>query len=98
VVSLTLQQAKVLSLLLHGERYGRQLLKEYSNKFGHGIARPSLYTALEKLEDTGLVSSRMGADVHERGGARRKYYKVEAEGLSRFEQFVSANTMLFAST
>jgi PadR family transcriptional regulator, regulatory protein PadR len=46
------------------------------------VARGALYTALERLEEKGLLSSRTSAPSPERGGRVRRYFKVTARGLA----------------
>jgi DNA-binding PadR family transcriptional regulator len=45
------------------------------------VARGALYTALDRLEEKGLLSSRMGDALPERGGRPRRYFKVTPKGL-----------------
>jgi DNA-binding PadR family transcriptional regulator len=40
-----------------------------------------LYTALERLEAKGYLTSRMGEPTDERGGKPRRYFTVTALGL-----------------
>ena len=40
----------------------------------------AIYTALDRLEDRGLVESWVGAPTGERGGRRRKHYRLTADG------------------
>jgi PadR family transcriptional regulator PadR len=48
-------------------------------KFGVG----SLYPALKRMEQQGLVAGRWGEE--ESGGARRRYYSISAEGKKSLE-------------
>lgn len=38
----------------------------------------SVYFALDRLEDEGLISSRLADPTAERGGRRKRYYRLEA--------------------
>jgi DNA-binding PadR family transcriptional regulator len=40
----------------------------------------ALYTTLSRLEEKGLISSRVGEPTMERGGRAKKYFKLEAAG------------------
>jgi DNA-binding PadR family transcriptional regulator len=44
------------------------------------VARGALYTTLARLEDKGLVRSRMGEPLPLRGGKARRYYTLTAAG------------------
>jgi DNA-binding PadR family transcriptional regulator len=46
------------------------------------VARGALYTALDRLEGKGLLSSRMSEPRPERGGRGRRYFKLTARGLA----------------
>ena len=39
-----------------------------------------MYTVLERLESGGLVASRVGEPTAERGGRRRKHYRIRPDG------------------
>jgi DNA-binding PadR family transcriptional regulator len=46
------------------------------------VARGALYTALERLEAKGCLTSRMADATAERGGRPRRYFTVTATGLA----------------
>jgi hypothetical protein len=48
---------------------------------GRQVARGALFTALDRLETKGLVRSRLGPPLIERGGRPRRHYAVTAAGL-----------------
>ena len=45
------------------------------------MAPGALYTTLQRLEEKGFVTSRLGDPTPERGGRAKRYYKVSAAGL-----------------
>jgi PadR family transcriptional regulator, regulatory protein PadR len=46
----------------------------------------TLYPVLHSLEKKGLIESRWGEEEkEERGGARRRYYKLTGAGVATFE-------------
>lgn len=47
---------------------------------GRRVARGALFTALDRLETKGLVRSRLGPPLDERGGRARRHYVVTASG------------------
>jgi PadR family transcriptional regulator PadR len=77
-------QYQILSTLLRHpqDSYGAILLERIAD--AHPKRRePSvgaLYTALDRLERGGFVSSWWGEPTAERGGRRKRYYKIEAPG------------------
>ena len=49
---------------------------------GRDVARGALYTALERLETKGLLASRLGDALAERGGRPRRYFTVTPQGVA----------------
>jgi DNA-binding PadR family transcriptional regulator len=86
------REAAILSILINGEKYGREIRNEYEERTGRSLPLGALYVTLSRMEDGGLVNSRMGESVHERGGNRRKYFKMTGLGehaLSAFEAYIA---------
>jgi len=71
----------ILAILLQ-ERYGREIRDEFEKRTRMEMPLGSLYTTLDRMEDKGFLVSRLGDSVGERGGNRRKYYKITGEGLA----------------
>ena len=61
--------------------YGRAVLKEVQDRLGREVAAGAVYATLERLEDKGLVASRLGPGTPSRGGRERRYYSIEAAGV-----------------
>lgn len=55
----------------------RQELLERANR---DVSPGAVFTTLERLESRGLVASRYGEPTPERGGRRKRYYRLRAEG------------------
>jgi PadR family transcriptional regulator PadR len=49
---------------------------------GRTVSPGAIYTALTRLERRGFVRSRFGAPTPERGGKRKKYYRLEPKGAT----------------
>lgn len=75
----------ILRVLLDGDNYGYQIIKEISQRSGNRfeLKEPTLYSSLRRLEKQGLISSYWGGETQ---GGRRKYYTVTAEGSSRYNR------------
>ncbi len=63
------------------DAYGVQICSEIADKSGREVALASVYAALERLENKGLVTSARGEPTPERGGRARTYFKATAAGL-----------------
>jgi PadR family transcriptional regulator, regulatory protein PadR len=71
----------VALIRLGDEAYGVPILLEMEEHSGRDIAVGSVYAALERLQDRGLVASRVGEPTRERGGRAKRYFKVTGRGL-----------------
>ena len=61
--------------------YGAEVHREIEARIGRSVAVGAVYTGLARLEHAGLISSTVGDPTPERGGRRKRYYRVEATGL-----------------
>ena len=87
----------VLLTVMHlGEdAYGVPISEEIEAETGHEVAVASVYAALQRLEDKGLVSSRFGDPTPERGGRAKKFFKVTGKGLREARSTHRALTRLW---
>jgi len=77
-----LEQLILVAILRLGDNaYGAAIRRELEVRAGRMITGGSVYATLERLEEKGYVSSRLGDPVPERGGRARTYFKVEAPGI-----------------
>ena len=77
----------LLALIRLGdEAYGVPISEAIEESSGREVAIGSVYITLERLEQKGLVSSRLGEPTPERGGRAKTYFKVTAKGLRSARQ------------
>jgi PadR family transcriptional regulator len=69
-------------MLLREDAYGVPIREHTSNRMDKEVSIGQLYTTLERLEKKGFIESYMGESSGERGGRRKRYYKLCAEGIS----------------
>jgi DNA-binding PadR family transcriptional regulator len=67
-------------LRLRDDAYGVPIAREISSHTGKDVLLGSIYAALARLEQKGLVVSRLGEPAAERGGRARRYFRVTAAG------------------
>jgi DNA-binding PadR family transcriptional regulator len=85
------EQLVLLSLFRVGaDAYGVSIWREIVDRTGRDVSLGAVYKTLERLEDKGLVSSREGAPTPERGGRRKKHYRLLAAGHRALTQSLSA--------
>jgi len=76
------EQVVLLAAMHLGEdAYGANVSEEIEERAGRKVSRGALYVTLDRLEDKGLVRSRLGDPKANRGGRPRRYIKVTASGV-----------------
>jgi len=65
---------------LDGDAYGSEIRRVIEGKTGRAVSPGAIYTALDRLETRGLVSSTLGESTPQRGGKRKRYYRLEPPG------------------
>ncbi len=70
---------------LDGAGYGVTLQEHLEALSGHPIALGAVYTTLDRLERKRLVASRMADPTGERGGRRKRLYRITAAGSSSLD-------------
>lgn len=77
------------------EAYGVPISREIEARSGRESALGSVYAALERLQQKGLVRSRLGERTPERGGRAKRYFRVTAQGIREVRQTQRALTALW---
>ena len=72
----------MLALVRLGEEaYGVPIVREIEGNTNREASIGSVYAALDRLQNKGLVSSSVGESTPERGGRAKRYYRVTKDGL-----------------
>ncbi len=75
------EQIVLLAILRLGEEaYGVSIRAEIATCTGREPAPGALYTTLDRMEEKGLVRSRMGEATPQRGGRAKRYFAVSKIG------------------
>jgi PadR family transcriptional regulator, regulatory protein PadR len=76
------EQIALLAILRVGENaYGVTIRAEIAACTDREPAPGALYTTLDRLEEKGLVRSRLGEPTPQRGGRAKRYFTVTARGV-----------------
>jgi DNA-binding PadR family transcriptional regulator len=76
-----------LALIRLGEdAYGVPISHEIENRSGHEVAPGSVCAALERLEQKGIVTSRLGESTAVRGGRAKRYFRFTVQGMRGVRQ------------
>lgn len=71
---------------LGDEAYGVAIKETLQEKIGKNPSIGALHSALYRLEDKGCVTSEEGGATTERGGRRKKFYRLTAYGINMLEE------------
>jgi len=75
------EQLVLLALVRLGpDAYGVSICQDIADRTGRDVSLGAVYKTLERLEDKGLVAGRLGVPTAERGGRRKKHFRVMAAG------------------
>ena len=81
------EQIVLLAILRLGDgAYGVAVRTEIAEHTGRTVTPGALYTTLDRLEDKGFVTSRLGDPTPERGGRAKRYYAVSGAGLEAVQR------------
>lgn len=69
-----------LVALPESECYGVPIRELIERRTGRSLSAGAIYTGLERLSARGLVSSELGEPTAERGGRRKRMYRLEPAG------------------
>jgi len=72
------------------EAHAVSIVDEIHARTGREVLRSAVYVTLQRLEKKGLVSTRMGDPLPERGGKGRRLVKLEAPGLGAVREMQEA--------
>src|SRR5262245_63270163 len=72
----------LLAILRIGEgAYGVPIASEIERTARRRVVVAAVYTALDRLERNGLVSSTIGEPTPERGGRAKRYFQITPQGM-----------------
>src|SRR5262245_33185126 len=76
-----LEQLVLLALVRLGrEAYGIPVRDEIAARTGREPDLGAVYSSLTRLEEKGLITSRLGEPTAERGGRRKKHFELSPAG------------------
>lgn len=66
--------------LLEGEAYGVNITHEIIRQTDRAVRLNQVHASLQRLEEKGMITSRMGEPTPERGGRRKRMFTITAYG------------------
>ena len=82
--------------VLYDDAYGVSVFNEVKKQTGREVNISAIHVVMNRLEDKGFLQSFVGGATNERGGRRKKFYKLTASGRGVLEDIKSMREHLFA--
>jgi PadR family transcriptional regulator, regulatory protein PadR len=81
------EEVVLLTVAILGEdAYAVTVTQELEQKAGRAVGFSSVHTTLQRMEEKGLLSSKMGGATAERGGRRKRFFSVTAFGRKALQE------------
>ena len=81
--------------ILQEEAYGNAIVNEIKERLGREVNLSAVHVTLYRLEDKGLVRSKMGGSTNARGGRRKRIFTITNAGLSMLRTMKEARVDLW---
>lgn len=81
--------------VLYKEAYGVAVMDEIEKQTGRSLNISAVHAVLKRLEDKGLVTSKMSDPTSERGGRRKRIFILTAAGKRALEEANELRNQLF---
>jgi len=76
------EQAVLVAIMrLQDDAYGRAIFKGVEERLQRDVAPGAVHATLDRLEQKGLLSSKLGPGTPVRAGRARRYYRVKPAGV-----------------
>ena len=86
-----LEQMVLLAVLQLGDdAYGTNVMDELKQRVGRNVSRGALYVTVDRLEEKGMLTSRLGEPTPRRGGRLKRYLTVSRAGVAALRKSRSA--------
>jgi len=83
------EQLVLLALTRLGhDAYGVPIAEDIVSRTRRDVSLGAVYKTLDRLETKGLIVSRVGAPTPERGGRRKKHYRLLVTGQRALRQSI----------
>lgn len=92
------EEVVVLSVAILGENaYGIAIKEEIRRRLKRNPSIGALHAAFNRLEEKGFLESREGETTPERGGRKRRYYKVTRSGSKAVQRVKDLREEMWSS-
>jgi DNA-binding PadR family transcriptional regulator len=81
--------------LLDKEAYAVSIAGELVNQAGREISLSAIHAVLHRLEEKGFVHSEMGGASTERGGRRKRLFRITAYGYNAISELRDTRNLIW---
>lgn len=81
--------------ILNEDAYGLAVKKEIEERLNRTVSMGALHTSLYRLEEKGLLTSRLGEATKKRGGKPKRFYAVTAKGQQILKEVMESRQDLW---
>lgn len=78
------------------EAYGLAIANSIEDKLNRKVTLSSVHTALYRLEEKGFLESEVGGATKQRGGRRKRLFKITSLGKEALEASRASRNMLWS--
>ncbi|MEJ0030791.1 MAG: helix-turn-helix transcriptional regulator [Bacteroidota bacterium] len=82
--------------LLGDEAYGVSITEQLQAQAGRKITLSATHAVLHRLEEKGFVKSKMGGASAERGGRRKRMFRITAYGKNTLEELRNTRNSIWS--
>lgn len=82
-------------MLLEGNAYGVTIMHQIIEQTERAVRLNQVHASLQRLEDKGMIKSKMSAPTAERGGRRKRLFTITLYGQKTLEDIQSVRAHLW---
>jgi len=81
--------------MMHDEAYGVSITEAYNKQTNNSISLSAVHTVLRRLEKKGFIESDLGGATQDRGGRRKRLYKITKFGYRTLQELQESRNKIW---
>jgi PadR family transcriptional regulator PadR len=81
--------------MFDGQAYGVGITHEIIEQTGRSVRLNQVHASLHRLEEKGMVTSKMGDPTPERGGRRKRFFRITAYGQQTLQEIQNVRVRMW---
>ncbi len=82
-------------IILENEAYGNTIVEAIKNHQDRVVSLSAVHITLYRLEEKGYLKSETGGATQQRGGRRKRYFRVTNDGLALIRELKASRNSLW---